>query len=376
MLYVLPAVLLLFSLAFVIVWSVDKLRRYLLWCALCFLCIGLAMLAQLVDIPADDGQNTMLTATVYVLGTLAGGQGILRRSHRSLPLWFCVASLALVLGGIIYFLYPHPSLLGRVYVLNLGLACMILGIVWYLRGLVHGSSADKLILGMLVLVALQFFPRTLLTAHSIVGEDTPIDFAFTPFWQWTVFSTAVAAVIAGFVLFAAAGADRFNELVHERDSDPLTGLLNRRGFETRMLAMGRGNISGWVVACDIDYFKTINDVYGHATGDTVLKEFADVLQTHLKGLDLTARTGGEEFILYLDEMPSDDAFALVEKIRESVKARAFSRLSSGANVTCSFGVVRLRPRDDLWQALERADKVLYAAKEAGRDRTLFEEKVL
>lgn len=375
MLYVLPAVLLLFSLAFVIVWAVDKLRRYLLWCALCFFCIGLAMLAQLVDIPSDDGQNTMLTATVYVLGALAGGQGILRRSGLNLPLWFCGASLALILGGVIYFLYPHPSLLGRVYVLNLGLACVILGVVWYLRSLVHGSPADKLILGMLVLVAVQFFPRTLLTAHSIVNEDTPVDFAFTPFWQWTVFSTAVAAVIAGLVLFAAASADRFNELVNERDSDPLTGLLNRRGLETRMLAMGRTSISGWIVACDIDYFKTINDVYGHATGDVVLKEFADVLQSHLRSRDLTARIGGEEFILYLDDMLPDAAFTLVERIRESVKAREFSRLSSGANVTCSFGVVRLRHRDDLWQAVERADKVLYAAKEAGRDRTFFEENV-
>ncbi|MFC7065605.1 GGDEF domain-containing protein [Brucella rhizosphaerae] len=142
-----------------------------------------------------------------------------------------------------------------------------------------------------------------------------------------------------------------------------------------MLAKGRGNISGWIVACDIDYFKTINDVYGHATGDAVLKEFTDVLQAHLRSRDLTARTGGEEFILYLDDLPSDAAFALVETIRQNVKAHEFSRLSNGAKVTCSFGVVRLRHKDDLWQAVERADKVLYAAKEAGRDRTLFEENV-
>ncbi|WP_143320775.1 GGDEF domain-containing protein, partial [Cellulomonas iranensis] len=137
---------------------------------------------------------------------------------------------------------------------------------------------DKLILGMLFLVAIHIFVRTSLTAHSFVGNDTEVDFAYTPFWQWTVFSTAVASVIAGLVLFAAAGADRFSELVHERDSDPLTGLLNRRGLETRMSALGRHDLSGWIVACDIDYFKTVNDVYGHATGDVVLKEFAEILQ--------------------------------------------------------------------------------------------------
>lgn len=371
MLYVLPAVLHLFALAFVIVWVTDKLRHYLLWCALCFFCIGLAMLLQLVDIPVDEGRNTLLTATIYVLGTLAGGQGVLRRSGLSLPRWFCVISFVAVLGGILGFLYLDPSLLGRIYVLNFGLACIILTIVWYLRSLIHGSGADRLIVVMLLLVALQFFPRTLLTAHLIVGDDTSVDFAFTPFWQWTVFSTAVASVIAGLVLFAAAGADRFRELVQERDSDPLTGLLNRRGLEARMSEAGRSHISGWIVACDIDHFKMINDVYGHAAGDKVLKTFAELLKSKSRPRDLMARTGGEEFILYLDDLPSDAAFTMVETIRENVKAHAFSHLAQGANVTCSFGVVRIGHKDDLWQAIERADAVLYAAKQAGRDQTLF-----
>lgn len=375
MLYVLPAVLMLFSLAFVVVGAMDKLRRHLLWCALCFFCIGLAMLSQLVDIPADDGVNTLLTTTIYVVGTLSGGQGILLRSARRLPLWFGIVSFGLIVGGVVYFLHVQPNAINRIYVVNFGLACMILTFVWYLRGLARGSVADQLILGMLFLVAVQFFPRTLLTAHSIVGDDTAADFAFTPFWQWTVFSTAVAGVIAGLVLFAAAGADRFRELVYERDTDPLTGLLNRRGLETGMNALERGRFSGWVVACDIDYFKTINDIYGHATGDTVLTEFAAILRSYCTDRHLTARIGGEEFVICLEDMPSDAAFELVESIRRSVKTRVFSRLSKDTSLTCSFGVVRLGHKDDFWRAVERADKVLYEAKEAGRDRTLFEDRI-
>lgn len=364
----------LFSLAFVVVGAIDKLRRHLLWCALCFFCIGLAMLSQLVDIPADDGVNTLLTTIIYVIGTLSGGQGILRRSAFRLPVWFAIVSFVLIVGGVLYFLYVQPDVVSRIYVVNFGLACMILTFFWYLRGLAHGSVADQLILGMLFLVAVQFFPRTLLTAHSTVGYDTAADFAFTLFWQWTVFSTAVAGVIAGLVLFAAAGADRFSELVYERDTDLLTGLLNRRGLETRMNAMENGHFSGWVVACDIDYFKTINDIYGHATGDAVLAEFADILRSYCTDPHLTARVGGEEFVICLIDMPRDAAFELVESIRISVKTRAFSRISSNANLTCSFGAVRLGRDDDFWQAVERADKVLYEAKEAGRDRTLFEGK--
>lgn len=370
MLYVLPAILIVFSLAFIIVWAIDRKRVYLLWCALCFFFIGLAMLSQLVDIPADDGSNTLFTVTIYVLGTLAGGQGILQRSGLRIPVWFCIGSLVSILGGIVYFLHIWPSLIGRVYVVNFGLAFMIMMIVWFLRRLVEGTVADRITLGMLLLVSLQFFPRTLLTAQSVSGE-TAIDFAFTPFWQWTVFSTAVASVIAGLVLFAAVGADRLTEIAQERDSDPLTGLLNRRGLEDRMRAAERSNLSGWIVACDIDYFKNINDLYGHAAGDAVLKEFAEILQTYSGDRNLTARIGGEEFILYLDDMPSDEAFALVETIRESVKDHKFSRLSAGEQVTCSFGAAKLESHGNFWQAVERADKILYAAKEAGRNRTFF-----
>lgn len=370
MLYVLPAILIVFSLAFVIVWAIDRRRSYLLWCAVCFFFIGLAMLSQLVDIPTDDASNTMFTVTIYVLGTLAGGHGILQRSGLRIPSWFCIVSLVSILGGIVYFLYVSPSLIGRVYVVNFGLALMILAIVWFLRQLVQGTIADKIMLGMLLLVSLQFFPRTVLTAHSVSGE-TAIDFAFTPFWQWTVFSTAVASVIAGLVLFAAVGADRVMELAHERDSDPLTGLLNRRGLEERMQVADRSNLSGWIVACDIDHFKNINDLYGHAAGDAVLKEFAEILQSYSGDRNLTARIGGEEFILYLDDMPSDEAYALIETIRERVKDHKFSRLSADEQVTCSFGAAKLESHGNFWQAVERADKILYAAKEAGRNRTFF-----
>ena len=98
MLYVLPTVFLLFSLAFVIVWAMEKLRFYLLWCALCFFCIGIGMLSQLIDIPVDEGKNTLVTAALYVVGALAGGHGILSRSGIKIALWFCILSFSSIIG--------------------------------------------------------------------------------------------------------------------------------------------------------------------------------------------------------------------------------------------------------------------------------------
>ncbi len=372
--FVLPAVLLLFSLAFFTAWLSDRGRRFLVSCGTCFLLIGLAMLVQLGNFPANGGLNTMLSAAFYVGGMLVGGYGILQRSGLRLPPAFYLLSFALIVGGIWYFCYVQSNLLARVYVLNLGMATLILSFAWRARRLSKGPLVDKLLLAMLVLVALQLVPRTLLTAPSLLAEVDGGNFAMTDFWQWTVFSTAIAAVLTGFALLAAAGHDRIGELSQERDSDPLTGLLNRRGLEMRYSALSQANkgASGWIAVCDIDYFKAVNDAYGHAAGDAVLQEFAGILRRLLGGRSLIARTGGEEFVICLDDMHADNVLQLMEGVRLNIERHHFQRLSKEASVTCSIGCVRPPEQGGIWQAVDKADKILYAAKKDGRNRIYVE----
>ncbi|WP_249126647.1 GGDEF domain-containing protein [Brucella oryzae] len=337
--------------------------------------IGIAMLSQLAFVPGDVGLNTLVSATLYVAGTLAGGRGILLRSDMDISWLFVAISFALIIGGIGYFFYIDRNLVARVYILNFGMAAMILVFAWRLRRLAKGALIDRLLLVTLVLVALHFIPRTLLTIQSLVDDENVANFAVTAFWQWTVFSTTIAAVVLGFVLLAAAGYDRIGVLSHERDSDPLTGLLNRRGLEIRYnaLSQAKKGVSGWVVVCDIDYFKAVNDAYGHAAGDAVLKEFAGILRRLIGERPLIARTGGEEFVICLDEMHADNVLQLMEGVRQNIERHRFQRLSKETSVTCSIGCVRLPERGDLWQTVDRADKVLYAAKKGGRNRTYVEE---
>ncbi|MBQ0709179.1 MULTISPECIES: GGDEF domain-containing protein [unclassified Ochrobactrum] len=372
--FVLPAVLLLFSLAFFTAWLSDRGRSFLVHCGTCFLLIGLAMLVQLGNFPADDQLNTVLSAALYVGGTLVGGYGILQRSGLRLTSAFYILSFFLIVGGVWYFCYVESNLLSRVYVLNLGMATLILSFAWQARRLFKGALVDKLLLVMLVLVALQLVPRTLLTARSLLGVVDGDNFAATVFWQWTVFSTAVAAVLTGFALLAAAGYDRIGELSAERDSDPLTGLLNRRGLEKRYSALSQGKkgAPGWVAVCDIDYFKALNDAYGHAAGDAVLKEFAGILRKLIGERPLIARTGGEEFVICLDGMHADNVLQLMEGVRQNIERHRFQRLSKETSVTCSIGCVRLREHGDFWQTVDKADKILYAAKKDGRNRIYVE----
>jgi diguanylate cyclase len=161
----------------------------------------------------------------------------------------------------------------------------------------------------------------------------------------------------------------------EARTDGLTGLVNRRGFESECAARLANVIpdeSGpSLLLADIDHFKRINDSYGHLFGDKVLKAVAAILQDNVKGRDTAARYGGEEFIILLPDTPLDGAQHLAEKIRSVVERCRIKRTGdNGAvtNITISIGVATIRPGEAMPDFINRADTALYAAKDAGRNR--------
>ena len=161
-------------------------------------------------------------------------------------------------------------------------------------------------------------------------------------------------------------------------TDMLTGLLNRRGFEAAMTkAMDksvRTSAPLSVILSDIDHFKRINDNYGHLIGDNVLKMLSKLLQEHIKGKDIAARFGGEEFILVLPETNLEGAFMLAEQIRlklRSMRWRTKAGERMGA-ITMSLGVSQFKGGDTLESLVDRADNALYQAKSQGRNKTFTE----
>jgi diguanylate cyclase (GGDEF)-like protein len=162
-----------------------------------------------------------------------------------------------------------------------------------------------------------------------------------------------------------------SDLRHRVDStlDELTGLLNRRSLQSRMAEIAQqAALTGQpvsFVACDLDHFKDINDEYGHATGDIVLREVADAMRGRLRTFELLYRVGGEEFLLVLPGGDEGAAMSIAEALRVAVaEARP-----AGHPITCSFGVATSRGAEvtlaSLWKA---SDVALYAAKRGGRNR--------
>jgi two-component system cell cycle response regulator len=157
--------------------------------------------------------------------------------------------------------------------------------------------------------------------------------------------------------------------------DPLTGLYNRRYLDTHLQSsVARAAATEkplCVLIFDIDHFKGINDSYGHDAGDDVLKDFCERLRRGVRGIDLVARYGGEEFVLVMPETDAAFAATVAERLRHDVEKDLFvTRGGAKIAVTVSIGLAESQPTDTAEQLFRRADKALYAAKRAGRNRVV------
>jgi diguanylate cyclase (GGDEF)-like protein len=166
-----------------------------------------------------------------------------------------------------------------------------------------------------------------------------------------------------------------NELKQLAMTDPLTGIGNRRHFmelsEHELRRARRYNTTLSVVMLDIDHFKAVNDKYGHAAGDEVLKAVARVCGKHLRSADVFGRLGGEEFAFMLPETDIAGAAVFAERLRAALAAAEVPTSQGLVRFTVSLGVAELSAEDQtLDSLLQRADERLYAAKQAGRNRVV------
>ncbi len=155
-------------------------------------------------------------------------------------------------------------------------------------------------------------------------------------------------------------------------TDELTGVRNRRYFNGRVdEEIQRSRRFGkplCLMILDLDYFKRVNDTYGHAAGDQVLRTTAQVMSSVIREVDVIARYGGEEFGVLLPETQQGEATSVADRIRSSLERQIFVVAGTEVRVTASVGLAELRPGEDREAALSRADRALYQAKELGRNR--------
>lgn len=162
------------------------------------------------------------------------------------------------------------------------------------------------------------------------------------------------------------------ELKRLATTDTLTKLYNRNKLDETLILessrVNRFNHSFGVVILDIDYFKNVNDIYGHQVGDSVLRDFANILKTHSRKTDIVGRWGGEEFLIICSETNFDGLLTLAQKLQENIKNHPFGL---DEHITASFGVSMYQKGERIEEVIKRADDALYNAKKKGRNRVEF-----
>lgn len=165
-------------------------------------------------------------------------------------------------------------------------------------------------------------------------------------------------------------------------TDPLTGICNRLAFEEAMInEIKKAEQTGQslcLLLSDIDHFKKVNDTFGHLVGDMVLRLSAELMTGFIKGRDIVARIGGEEFAIILPDTPMEGAATVAEKIRADFQTKVWKRRDTKESIgaiTFSFGLARLRPSEHWEDLFNRADAALYYSKKKGRNQVTREEEV-
>ena len=274
----------------------------------------------------------------------------------------------LAIAGNSWWLLVHPDFSARVAVFSLLVFLFYarqVQLVWR-HGERHFSS--------FFFAALMLLQAVVVLARGVAallhgGASVNLTVAGTPAGIYLAVANFMALLLT--VGFMTVATRRLQQILERRSThDPLTQVLNRRGFgDAYAREIGnprRRRLPLTLLSIDLDYFKSINDRYGHAVGDQVLAHVATVIGGALRESDCVARFGGEEFVVLMPDMPAHDALGVAERIRALLRESNHAGLPS---CTVSIGVAcRASVVEGLEQLLSRADAALYLAKERGRDR--------
>jgi len=337
-----------------------------------------AFVADLMNKAFPPFLGIIPTTSLYALCAVLVSAGVSLRYRGSAP-WTLLASVA----GVHMAIYSYCHLATdnfwfRSIEANVGAGVIFAIGLANIRGR-QQRRIDRLIFALYALSVVQCFVRPWLVVLLTGGQMTPETYSADLFLITMHLIVGVCAIVLGMALLIAYSVEMIEELRRRSETDPLSGLLNRRGFEEQApLVFARAEQIGapvGVIIADIDRFKSINDTHGHDFGDMVIAELGQILGVYADDGRIAGRIGGEEFALLLSGETGPEAAALAEAIREDFSRVSIETPEGAFSFTASFGTAERRWGEDLRYALAKADEALYLAKSGGRNRVCGEADV-
>jgi diguanylate cyclase (GGDEF)-like protein len=363
----------LLAAAFMTVAAQDRRRAAPRWIALSYLC-GMAYAAVESIVPLFDNTLPFVLASfaILLLATMIFNIGIASKyavavPSRAMTAFFIVATVGVYLVQDL----PRQSLL-RMLAYQLPYAAMQLTAVALIASSrQRRDRLDHALTTMLGLSALQFVAKPFI-AQWLGGWGVNAQaYSNTSYALASQSMGAISAIAIALLLLAVTGRDILADMRARSETDMLSGLLNRGGFESYAdLALGDARTQGMTVSlviADLDHFKSINDKFGHAGGDKVIVSFADFIRSAMNNRHVAGRIGGEEFAILLPGTNVVAARLFAEGARNAFSGLEIDGLPNDKRVTASFGVAELAEQETIADLMERADKALYLAKASGRD---------
>ncbi len=366
-----PAIALVLASMFLVLWHYERQQQHLAVLAFAYMCSALGFLLQQFDLPIGLPLTKLSSSIVFTLSALCLAGAVIARNRRNVP----YEALTLLGGGglaaFCWFMFVDDNLTWRIFSINFAFGGISFLVAAELRAVPDKGPADKILFVLSILSGLNFVIRPLGAAALQGPYDSYEGFQASLYWTTALLTHAVLSLLIAFSLLAAATMDLLKTLKSESHTDPLSGLLNRRGFESRATALlEQCSASGLpisLVIADLDRFKALNDRHGHAAGDRVITEFANRLKMAAGMRGVAGRLGGEEFAILLPLADPGAAQLLAEAVRAVFSTGAIDGLPREVRVTASFGVAARSGNEGLSDLMRRADEALYHAKKGGRD---------
>ncbi|MEP4972173.1 GGDEF domain-containing protein [Parasphingorhabdus sp.] len=358
----------LFSCVFAVIYLRDRKQRMAGWLALAYLS-GLA--AFLMDISRsflDPVISDVISKALFWCFSIAVVLGIFDRHKSTYPLMRIGGIVGAGLVPLFWFSFIQNDIILR-SVFSSATAGLILFCALPLLWKKRSGALENIMFISIAILCSTYFLRPYLVYGVLDAGHTAANYQSSAFAMLLHASSAFLGLVCGVVMLIVVGYDIIQKLQLAATVDPLTGLMNRRGLDQyiiKELSNERAPDRA-VIIIDLDEFKSVNDSYGHETGDEVLKRAASILQRITGELGKVARIGGEEFVVILDEMSSADRLIVAQHLRLSVGMIDHPEMGEKNNVTASFGIAIMADKESFAMALRRADHALYEAKADGRN---------